>query len=190
MTIGVKHDRFVLTAQYRERKKYTRTYSLIYWSGGSGYIYQMQKLNGNGLCFELKSSLVEQQNKNWKLYTMIFQDNYSIKYPSTIVPVDGLLLDGGKAPWRGGLKTSATFKRIFLQASFLFSLNELTTDKSGNTDYDADRYNNNFLLVGYTVALKKSGMKNLQLNAQSRSLFYSHSYPLAKYVGIGAQLNF
>lgn len=190
LAVGTHNDRFVFKVQYRQNKKNSIGYSLYSYNGGATYVYQMVSYTGKAWCFELNSSIIEKEKKNWKLYTMIFRDNYSKKYPSSIVPIDMPLLDSGKAPWRGGLKTDATFNRFFLQASVLFSFNELSYDKNGNSANDVDRFNNNFLLVGYTIPLKKTRIKNLEINAQSRSLFYSHSYPLAKYVGIGAQLNF
>lgn len=189
LAIGIKHDRFVFKMQYREHDKYTMVYSILQWNGGSSYYYEMQTLKGNGWSFELKSSIIEKGKNNWKLYAMMFRDNYSIKYPATASPIDGTLLDAGKSPWRGGLKTSATIKRLFVQASALISFNESSYDKYGNIDYDVNRYNTNFLLVGYVMPLKKEG-RTLEINAQSRSLFYSHSYPLSRYIGIGAQLDF
>lgn len=190
LALGKQNDHFVFKVQYRQNKKNSIGYSLYSYSGGTTYVYRMVSYTGKAWCFEIKSSIIEKERMNWKLYTMMFRDNYSIKYPSSIVPIDMPLLDAGKAPWRGGLKTDATFKRFFVQASALFSFNELSYDKNGNTDNDIDRYNNNFLLVGYTIPLKNTGIKYLEINAQTRSLFYSHSYPLSRYVGIGARVNF
>lgn len=190
LKMGINNDRVVFSVQYRQHRKQNMAYTILYYGGGTTYTYQMATITGKGLSFELKSSIIEKEKKNWKIYTMLFRDNYSMKYPSSVTPVDAPLLDAGKAPWRGGLKTSARFNRFFIQASALFSLNELAYDESGNIDYDVDRYNTNFLLAGYSIPLKKKEIKSLEISAQSRSLFYSNSYPLSKYIGVGAQIYF
>lgn len=187
MSIGFRNNRLVLKSQYRNFNEMILWYTQVPYSS---YVSMYDRLTTKGLCFELKTSIIEKQKVNWKLYATLYNEKGTLHFPGYQPITTGGLTDAGKAPWRGGLRTSVDYRGLFLQAAALFNLNEAAYDKNGNFQDDINRYNANFLLVGYKVPVKKGVIKGLEINAQSRSLFHSKSYTTSKYVGLGAQLDF
>lgn len=185
VAIGIHNNRFVLKTQYRSRdEKIAQNVQLPF----NPVYYQ---LTSKGLCFELKASVIEKQKGDWKVYATVYQDKRTLHGNSVVPPpTPSGFSDAGKAPWRGGLRTTATFNHFFFQAAALVNLNEAAMDKNGNFQNDLDRYNCNFLLAGYQIPFKQKAIKSLELNIQSRALFHSQAYAISRYIGLGAQLNF
>src|SRR5205085_5678362 len=102
-------------------------------------------------------------------------------------PIESILLDAGKAPWRGGLRTSAIIHRFFAQASAMINFDELSIDKEGNVKEDMDRFFCDYLLAGYSIPVK-GFIKKLEANVQSTGLLHVNTYALSKYIGIGVKV--
>jgi hypothetical protein len=188
--IGVDHDRFILKAQYRKHEK--QIFSLVptfnYPGNPTIYVPISETLTAKGLCFELKTAIIQKENKSWDVYATMFHDQYSrkyVNYPPT--PIESILLDAGKAPWRGGLRTSVVIRRFFAQASAMINFDELSIDKEGNVKEDMERFFCDYLLAGYSIPVK-GFIKKLEANVQSTGLLHVNTYALSKYIGIGVKV--
>jgi hypothetical protein len=191
LRIGFHKDRAVFNVSYRKFEKTIRAYVDVPRSANfTTYALLLEPIHVKGWCFELSSSIFERDRKKLKLYTMLFQDDYSIKYPAYPMPYDVVSIDAGKAPWRGGLRASLTFDRLFMQGSVLASFRSIGVDKNNSTALDVNSFHNNFLLAGYSVPLKAGSIKTLEINLQGRNLFYSRSYFMNSYLGAGVNLSF
>ncbi len=194
LTIGWWQNRMVLRGSYRLHDEMIQTYTSIYNGTTTAYVFFYEPLKAKNWSVELRSVLLQKADANWTLAATVFHDKYERKKygsPGFITTTaEALYLDAGKAPLRGGLRTSLTLKRLFFQGAALINFNEADVDKNGRMEEDKTTARSNFLLAGYTWPLKGKLVKSLEANVQSQNLLHTSTNLLSRYVGIGVHARF
>ena len=190
--IGFSQNRFLFKVQYRNLERAVKAYAAAPWYGNMNTTFMLiDKLQEKGFCFELKASIIKKEKVKWDLYTTTFLDKYSRQYKQyPPITEDVILMDAGKAPWRSSLRTSLTMNKFFMQVSSLINFNELAIDRNDKVKNDLNRYDCNYLVIGYSIPLKNKLLKEVKISAESSGFFASKSWILAKYAGVGAAVNF
>lgn len=193
LAVGVWQNRLAVKISYRMLDRTLYAAVPVPYPGGTGYAYLFEGLRSKGWSAEVKADAVKNTAVQWTIRATLYKEEYERRQYGFGVysqPVDRIFFDAGRAPWRGGFRTNVDVHRFFLQASLLLSFNEAGTADSGNLVDDMTKFNTAFLLAGYRLPLKGKGVKELDLNLQSRNLFGPKHDLAARYAGIGVQASF
>jgi hypothetical protein len=160
--------------------------------GGPSYQWVLSGLTRTGWSFEMNTTLVKKEKTKWNLQTVAFEER--------LVPADGQFTQPGspvlfsdKSLWRGSLRTELETGSFFLQASALFSFNNVRNGSSfGQKEYFSNHLQN-FLLAGYRLPVRNKIISGAEVNVQARNLLFSkqeNMMPVYRYVGVGFYLQF
>jgi hypothetical protein len=189
--VAAWQNRFSLQLNYLQREQpFKIIVPVLPGPGTPVYELAFEKMKSKGWSVELKTTLIDKEQSNWKFYGTVFTEKLERENRPNSQPSDRVWFDAGKTPWRGSVRTEITLNRFFAQLSTLFAFNELGVDKNGVVQPDLNNYNSNFFLIGYQVPIKPTAIKAIEINAQSKNLLQSKAYYSEQYLGVGVHVNF
>lgn len=190
LSFGLKEGFDVKVGYLFERKRVLIQMDPII--GGPQYQWVLTGLTRTGWSFEMNTMLIKKEKTKWNLQTVVFEEKLTPSDAFFTQPGSPVLFSD-KSLWRSGLRTEIEASCFFLQASAVFSFNNVRNGASfGEKAYATDYYQN-FLLAGYRLSLKNGIISQAEVNLQARHLFFKQSeemMPVYRYVGIGFHLQF
>lgn len=168
LALGVLHNRLAAKLSYRILDRTLWAEVPVSYPGGTSCRPTFEFPGSKGWRLEVKAAVVEKVPAKWTTQFLFYKEEYErMQYGTGVysIPVDPVLFDPGKAPWRSGFRTALELRRFFLQASLLFSFNEAGTADSGTTVDDMTKFNTAFLLAGYRLPWKGKAVKALRVES-------------------------
>jgi hypothetical protein len=163
-----------------------------------GATLEYREVERNGASIDLQATIAEKKAFSCKFRTMLFYERVKLKEQSSNPDVytDHPFLNDDLSPQlRGTATIDATAGNFFMQLQGLLRFREAGKYVYGNGNRVPDSdHGLTFLVVGYSVALKKSDdRKRLDISVQTKNLLAMKGYRAAhyygsKYIGVGANL--